>query len=175
VRAWINEHLAAWGRWSYDHPWPIIAAVTLLVAILSLQIPSLEKDTSTEGFLHEGDPLRISYDEFRNQFGRDDQVMLAIETPNVFERDFHPPLRDLHEAIDDDVPRHEEVSSLKNARYTRREGDQRDFGELLEDPPESDPDLCAAAGAECGVITVSDRCGKRRPAAHARFPRRAVA
>jgi len=141
VRAWINEHLAAWGRWSYDHPWPIIAAVTLLVAILSLQIPSLEMDTSTEGFLHEGDPLRISYDEFRNQFGRDDQVMLAIETPNVFDRDFLARLRELHEAIEDEVPSLEEVSSLINARYTRGKGDELVVGDLLEDPPESDADL----------------------------------
>lgn len=28
--------------------------------------------------------------------------------------------------------------------------------------PESDPDLCTAASAECGVITVSDRCGTER-------------
>ena len=56
-----------------------IAAILLLVFALGTQLPTLTMDTSTEGFLHKTDPMRIAYDEFRDQFGRDEKLLIAIK------------------------------------------------------------------------------------------------
>jgi predicted RND superfamily exporter protein len=137
VRKRIDRALAAWGHFAYRHAWPVIACVLLVVAALGSQLPRLEFDTSTESFLHEDDPLRITYDEFREQFGRDDQVVIAIETADVFDAAFLDKLRALHEDVEDEVPSLEEVTSLINARNTRGEGDRLIVGELLEERPET--------------------------------------
>ena len=51
----------------------------LLVFALSTQLPALTMDSSTEGFLHKTDPIRIAYDEFRDQFGRDEIYWLLLK------------------------------------------------------------------------------------------------
>jgi len=55
----------------------------LLVFALGTQQSALTMDTSTEGFLHKTDPMRIAYDEFRDQFGRDEKLLVAIKTKDV--------------------------------------------------------------------------------------------
>ena len=56
-----------------------ISAILLLVFALSTQLPALTMDSSTEGFLHKTDPIRIAYDEFRDQFGRDEIYWLLLK------------------------------------------------------------------------------------------------
>jgi predicted RND superfamily exporter protein len=81
MRERFDRALAAWGHFACRHAWATIAIVLLAVAAIGWQLPRIEFETSTEGFLHEDDPLRVAYDDFREQFGRDDQVIIAIETP----------------------------------------------------------------------------------------------
>lgn len=135
MKDWIDRQLSAWATWTHRHPWLILAVVGAIVGAMALTLPRIELDTSTEGFLLEDNPLRVAYDEFRAQFGRDDQIVIAIETSNVFEIDFLAALRSLHEDVENEVPYVEEVSSLINARNTRGEGDRLIVGELLESPP----------------------------------------
>ena len=141
MRERLERLLSRWGRFAYGHAWPILVLVIAAAATLASQLPKIEMETSTEGFLHEGDPLRTTYDAFREQFGRDDQVVIAIETSNVFDLDFLAKLRAMHEDIENEVPNLEEVSSLINARNTRGEDDQLIVGELLEDWPRSGEQL----------------------------------
>ncbi|MFQ5415983.1 MAG: RND family transporter, partial [Myxococcota bacterium] len=137
MRERIEILLAAWGHFSYRHAWSLLVGVTLTVAAGATQLPKLTLDTSTESFLHEGDPLRVAYDAFREQFGRDDQVVVAIEALNIYTPAFLDRLRSMHEDIENEVPNLEEVSSLINARSTVGDGDRLIVGELLEDRPES--------------------------------------
>jgi len=87
------------------------------------------------------DPAVIVYNEFRDQFGRDDRIVLAVETSDLFRFEFLERLKELHEAIESDVPNIVEVESLLNARTTRGEDDGLIVGELLEDWPETMADL----------------------------------
>ncbi len=57
-------------------------------------------DTSTEGFFHKTDPMRIAYDEFRDQFGRDEKLLIAIKTDNIFDIDFLNKLEKLHKKLE---------------------------------------------------------------------------
>ncbi len=52
------------------------------------QLPQITFDTSNESFLHPSDPTLVAYNEFRRQFGRDDLIIIAIETENVFDQRF---------------------------------------------------------------------------------------
>jgi predicted RND superfamily exporter protein len=135
MRERIERAFARWGHRAYHRAWTTIGAVLLVAGALITQLPKIEIDTSTEGFLHEDDPVRVSYDAFRDQFGRDDRILIAVEPPQVFDLAFLEKLRALHEDIENEVPKLQEVTSLVNARYTRGERDALVVGDLLEDWP----------------------------------------
>jgi predicted RND superfamily exporter protein len=139
----FETSLASWGRFAYRHAWITIGLTMMVVVALCTQLPKLRVDTSTEGFLRAGDPIRLTYDAFRNEFGRDDRILLAIEPPAVFDLAFLEKLRALHRDIENQVPKLVEVTSLVNARHTRGADDELLVGDLLEDWPESAEQLAA--------------------------------
>jgi predicted RND superfamily exporter protein len=54
-----------------------MALLTLLLCVHGL--PLLKRGVSVESYLREGDPNRQVYDEFRHQFGNDENVLLLIQ------------------------------------------------------------------------------------------------
>jgi len=135
---------AAFGRLGvvlHRRAWWVIGAVLLVVGVGVMQIPKLESETSIESFLHPDDPVRVVYEDFLLQFGRDDALIIAIEPPEIFDFAFLEKLRRFHEAIEDGVPHVHEVQSLINARYTRGVRDQLIVGDLFEDWPRDDAEL----------------------------------
>ncbi len=124
-------------------PRRVILAALLCVAGFASQIPKLTIDTSNEGFLHRDDPVRIYYEQFREDFGRDEMLIVAIETDDVFRLEFLRKLKALHEELRDSVPLLEEVNSLINARHTYGENDALVVGELLEEIPRRRSELAA--------------------------------
>ena len=63
----------------YRHRLVTLIVMTALIALLLSQIPKITIDTSTEGFLHETDLALMTYNEFRDQFGRDEVIIVAIK------------------------------------------------------------------------------------------------
>jgi predicted RND superfamily exporter protein len=122
--------------------WAAAGASLAVAASLISQLPPAF-DTAFEHFLLEDDPARIVYEEFQEQFGRPDLVMVAVRPPDVFDRDFLEKLRDLHDALENEVPHIDEVSSLLNARSTRGEEDELIVEDLLEELPETAEELAA--------------------------------
>jgi predicted RND superfamily exporter protein len=131
----IEAGFERWGRLLVRYRWLVIAATLALTLGLGSQLPRLAMDNSVEGFLHDDDPTLIRYNEFRDQFGRDDVTIIAIETPDVFDLGFLEKLRALHEDLEAEVPHLDEITSLINARSTRGEGDALIVEDLLEDWP----------------------------------------
>ncbi len=105
------------------------------------QIPKLTVDTSFEGMLHDDDPSRIAYNHFRDQFGQDRIIVLAISSDNIFDAEFLKKLKSLHYDLENKVPYVHEVNSLINARSTRGEGDVLLVDDLFKDWPEKPVDL----------------------------------
>ena len=64
------EHLS---DFIFDNRLKVIFVVLAIVVALASNMKNLTVDTSTEGFLHKEDPLRIEYNKFRDQFGRDEK------------------------------------------------------------------------------------------------------
>ena len=119
----------------------MITASLLAVAALCSQIPRLEIDASTESFLGPGTPQRLTYDAFRDQFGRDDAAVIAVRTRDVFSFDFLERLRALHRDLEEGLPHLDDVTSLTNVRHTRGEADRLVVGEFLESWPTTNGDL----------------------------------
>ncbi|MDP6179993.1 MAG: hypothetical protein QGG48_08900 [Desulfatiglandales bacterium] len=99
----------------------VLALMIVLAEGLVTQIPKIKFDLSTEGWLHEYDPAKVTYWEFRRQFGRDDLMIIAIEPRNVFDHVFLDKPMAFHEELGKEVPHVEEIISMVNSRNTRGE------------------------------------------------------
>ena len=127
----------------YRRPKLTLFFTFLFLAAFVLNLPKLDMDTSTEGFLHDDDPAIIAYNEFRDQFGRDELVVVAVNPPDVFDLDFLKKLKRLHNDLEENVPHIDDITSLINARNTRGKGDRLIVEDLLEEFPKSAGDLKA--------------------------------
>lgn len=141
LRQRIELAFEAWGRWVYRRPKRTITVLFLVVAGLATQLTGVTYETSLESFLHKQDPLRLRYEDFRREFGRDDLVLVSVHAPDIFSIPVLERLRALHRDLAAEVPHLYEVTSLINARETRGEADELIVGELLEDWPETDAAL----------------------------------
>lgn len=114
-----------------------ILAILLLVGVFGSQLPNLTMDTSTEGFLHKTDPIRVAYDEFRDQFGRDEKLLVAVKTQDIFDLEFLKKLEKLHKRLENELPYIADVNSLINARNTYGDEESLIVEDLFEDLPDT--------------------------------------
>ena len=131
----LESLMGRFGAFIHDNPFKVIfVVISLLIAPIS-HIPHIKMDTSTEGFMHPEDPVLLTYNTFRAQFGRDERIVLAIKSDKIFTVSFLNTLRSLHEEIEEKVPYLNDVTSLYNVRNTRGEGDTLITDNLLEPMP----------------------------------------
>lgn len=116
----------------YDNKFKTLFAVLAVVIGLASHLPNITFDTSTEGFLYEDDPQILAYNDFRNQFGRDEKIIIALKTKDVFKPKFLKTLFALHDDIAQNAPYIKEVNSLKNARKTTGNEDELIVEDLFE-------------------------------------------
>jgi predicted RND superfamily exporter protein len=134
----IESRFEQMGRWIHVHPKRVILVMLLFFASLASNLPSIQVDTSTEAFFSENDQTRISYDKFREQFGRDEIVLALIHPKKVFDIEFLKKLKAFHEDLEAEVPHLDEVQSLINVTAMRGEGGELIIEELMADWPEDD-------------------------------------
>jgi predicted RND superfamily exporter protein len=121
----------------------VVLGVLVLTVLSILQIRHLGVDTSNEGFLHDDDPILLIYNEFRDQFGRDDKIAVAIQSDEIFTAGFLAKLEQLHEELKENVPYLSDITSMINARNTHGEGDVLMVDDLLADFPETEEEYAA--------------------------------
>ncbi len=131
----LENMMGRFGAFVHDNPIKVIVVILLLLAAPISHVPQIKMDTSTEGFMHPDDPVLLTYNEFRAQFGRDERIVLAIKSDDIFTVDFLTTLRDLHEELEEKVPYLDDITSLYNVRNTRGEGDKLITDDLLEPMP----------------------------------------
>jgi len=119
------------------HRFSVLIGVLLITVALASQIPKLTIDTSNEGLLHPDDPILQDYNTFRDQFGRDELIVLAIRGENVFSLPFLTKLDALHRELEDNVPYIDDITSLINVRNTRGLGDTLLVDDLLIKIPDT--------------------------------------
>jgi len=102
----------------YTHPKKVLLLLLLSFVAMASGLPKIAIDTSTEGFLHDDDPVLLEYNDFRAQFGRDEMVQLTIVSEDIFSQPFMSRLKQLHHQLEMEVPHLNEITSLVNARKT---------------------------------------------------------
>ena len=131
----LENLMGRFGSFIHDNPLKVLLVLVILLAAPISHVPQIKMDTSTEGFMHEDDPVLLTYNAFREQFGRDERILLAIKSDKVFSLDFLTKLKNLHKEIESTVPYLDDVTSLYNVRNTRGDGDKLITDDLLEPFP----------------------------------------
>ena len=121
-RVKVDKKFEAFTYFITTHKIKTLFILLFFIIALASNIPKITIDTSTEGFLYKDDPQIVAYDAFRNQFGRDEKIIIAIKSPDIFNKAFLKKLFALHDEIKNTLPYVKSVDSLKNARVTT--GDQ---------------------------------------------------
>ncbi len=125
----------------FDNRIKVIVMTLAIIVAMASQMKYLTIDTSTEGFLHKEDPLRVEYDKFRSQFGRDEKVLIAIQSDDIFTIKFLTKLNKLHRELENNLPYIDDVNSLINARNTRGTIDSLIVDDLFEELPTNEKEL----------------------------------
>ena len=137
IRQRIEKGFEAFARLVYENRLKTLVLMAIIIGGLVSLIPRITIDTSTEGFLHDEDPTLLSYNDFRDQFGRDEVIIIAVKPAEVFDAAFLKKLKALHEELADHVPYIDDITSLVNARSTRGSADELIVEDLLDDWPET--------------------------------------
>jgi len=131
----IERSFERWARFIIRHRIAALVVSLGITALLLAQLPKLTIDNSPEALLLDDDPSVVEYNAFRDQFGREDRLIVMVRTPDPFAPTFLEKLRKLHVAMESELPFVEEVDSLINARVVDGDEDGLVVGELLEDWP----------------------------------------
>lgn len=100
-------------------------------------------DTSNEAFFKPYDQTLLDYNEFRDRFGKDEFIVIAIMGEKVFNLKFLERVKQRHHTLEKTVPFLDEVTSLINIRNTRGEDDELIVEDFLENWPQHENDLTA--------------------------------
>ena len=137
MRKKIDQGFYNWGEFVIRFRFPFVIGILLATVFFALQIPKLTFNTSNESFFRKDSPTLIAYNKFREQFGRDDVIIVMVESENFFTFENLTKIKKLHEEIEDTVPLVNDINSLANARVTRGEEGALIVEDLLEVMPET--------------------------------------
>jgi len=137
----IENRFEDFSDFIFENRIKVVLAILIIVVGMASQMKYLTVDTSTEGFLHKEDQMRIDYDKFRNQFGRDEKILIAIQSDNIFTIPFLEKLNRLHKELENNLPFITDVNSLINSRNTRGTKDSLIVDDLFEDLPKDEKTL----------------------------------
>jgi predicted RND superfamily exporter protein len=94
-----------------------LALIVLGVGLLSYNIPKLTIATSLESSFKGHNQAIQDYQEFRDLFGRDDKIVILINSEDIFSKHFLARLKEFHDDLENTLPMISEVDSLINAKY----------------------------------------------------------
>ena len=135
LRTRIEAAYGHWANWTFSKAWWLIGLMLVLFVALASGMQNARLDTSTEGFLHVDDPMRIAYNEFKQEFGQDDRILVAVQTDHVLAPSNLLKLKDLHTALEEQVPYLAAVDSLITSRVTTGNEESLIVNELFDPWP----------------------------------------
>jgi len=118
IRNKIEVAFSKLGYWICRNRFITVFFVLAVTGGMLSQINHLTVDTSNDAFYHPDDPAMIAYNDFRDRFGKDDHIIIGIKSNDIFKPEFLQALRELHQAIENNVPHLKKVTSLINVRNT---------------------------------------------------------
>jgi hypothetical protein len=118
----------------YDHPWMIIAAILLITAYLTMQIPKLVIDNDVEIFIPTENPAKILNEETKAIFGSSDiiDVAMKVNHGDVFSKGNLKTVDKLTREFEK-IDGVDEVTSLINSDYIEGTSEGMEVADLVED------------------------------------------
>ena len=95
----------------------VLLLIVAVVGLLSYNIPKLSIATSLESSFKGRNQAIRDYQEFRDMFGRDDKIVILINSEDIFSTRFLARLKEFHQDLENTLPMVSEVDSLINAKY----------------------------------------------------------
>lgn len=138
IRYRIEKSFELLSHWLFRNKWLVVFFMVVFIGILATQIPHIVVDTSTEALFFKDDPEMVKYDQFRDQFGRDEIAIVSIKSSNLFSLPILRKLRAIHRELEHEVPYLNDITSLVNVTAVRGEKDELIIEELMEDWPENE-------------------------------------
>ncbi len=137
----VDNWLYRVGEGISNHKYMVLVTMIALLFAMIVNVPKITLDTTTEGFLREDDPVRVAYDKFQNQFGHDEKIVVAVKTDGIFKLENLTRLKALHNALKDEVPSLNDITSLINARNTTGDADSLLVEDLFETFPKTQAEI----------------------------------
>ena len=145
MRDHIEAAFGRWGRFVAEHAIWVVLVTLVATALFGVQLRYFRLDSSLESYFHDVDPVRQQYDAFRELFGRDSFLVVALKPKGgVFQAEFLEELRVIHQEIEEEVPLLVEITSLVSVRETRGNEFGLSVDDFLEAWPETEQDVLAA-------------------------------
>ena len=118
---------------TYGHPYKTLIITLLLSVALFSQIFNLRVDVTEENMFHHDDPTFKEYAGFKDQFGRDDVVVIGIKSSNTFSVSFLEKIKKFHLDLEEETPFLDEITSLYNATAITGSRNELIVKDLMED------------------------------------------
>jgi predicted RND superfamily exporter protein len=129
------------GAWSFDHRGIVLAACLLLLGVCAFIARGARFDNSFEVYFDTTDPAYADYLRYRADYGSDEISYILYEAPThlhgPFDLEVMRKIQNLTEALEEEVPFVQEVTSLANVEFVEGVPDGLEIYELLEEFPES--------------------------------------
>ncbi len=113
----IDKGFQRWGVKVIRYRYAILLMTVVLAGLAAAQVPKLSIATSVENMFARNDQVLADYQQFRNQFGRDEEIVLLISSSDIFSVEFLTTLKQFHADLENSLPLLKEVGSLANAPY----------------------------------------------------------
>ncbi|MEM8593682.1 MAG: MMPL family transporter [Pseudomonadota bacterium] len=124
-------HRIAYASFTYPKTTLLTLLILLATSIVSLQ--NLRLDLSNEGTLRPDSPVRVNYNSFKETYGRDDFILVAVKRhESVSLDDSLAQFKDLKERIESSSDYIDTVDAFTNIRYTHSSNDVLYVNELSE-------------------------------------------
>jgi len=104
--------------WAVDHPTWVGGLIAILTLLFAFQLPQLEIDPSTQGFMKEDDPARQYYERFKEKFGSDTVTIVLVKADDVFTVPVLTAIQRLSDAVGqlEGVTRVESLTTVRNIK-----------------------------------------------------------
>ena len=80
----IDLGLERWGRLMVRRRWLVLVLALFFLVCMASFLPHMRVENASQSYLHDDNPASIRYEAFCDQFGQDDQIVVAITPPDVF-------------------------------------------------------------------------------------------
>jgi len=111
--------------------------IVIGVGLLSSNIPKLSIATSLESSFTGHNQAIQEYQEFRDLFGRDDKIVILINSEDIFSPHFLARLMNFHRDLEKTLPMVSEVDSLINAKYIEGRDGTLQVNDFMEELPQN--------------------------------------